>query len=309
MLERDLSDVASRQYALVSQRQALDIVSAGRLEHLLATRWLEPVRRGVYRVVGSPVTWRQSLLAACLSRPPAVASFRAAAALWGLERFPEGPLEITSPGTLRGRLPGVIAHESQVWGPIHVDSRDGIPVTSMARTLCDLTAIARRWPVERAVDEAQRRKLVTLAEIRAVYDELAGRGRRRSTVMRDILEARALSPDVGDSAPEARIIRLLIRAGLPRPVSQFEIRSKNRTYRVDLAYPNEKIAIEYDSWEFHAPRSSFDSDRARLLEIELLHWIVLPFTSKSTDAYIVDKVREALSQRATVTLPGYSRVP
>jgi hypothetical protein len=299
MTDAQIAGLARRQHGLVSQRQALELVSPWRLEHLVESRWLEPVRRSVYRVVGVPPTWRQLLLAACLAREGAVASFRAAAALWGLERFPEGVLEITVPGVRRARLQGVIVHESQVWGPIHVAERDGIPVTSMARTLCDLTAVARRWPVERAVDEALRKKLVTLQEIQAVHEELAGRGRRRCTTMSDILEARALSPDVGDSAPEARIIRLLVRAGLPRPVSQYVIRTSTRTYRVDLAYPEHKIAIEYDSWEFHSPRSIFDSDRDRLVELGPIGWMVLPFTSASTDHFIVSKVREALQSRAS----------
>jgi len=301
VLDPGLTAVTSRQHGLITRQQALEVVGEGRLQRLLRSSQLESLRRDVYRLPGVPESWRQLLLAACLARTPAVASFRAAAALWGLEGFAEGTLEITSPGTLRGRLPGVATHETQVWQPQHLDMRDGIPVTSIARTLCDLTAIARRWPVERAVDEAQRRKLLTLRELRDVYEELAGRGRRRSTVMRDILEARALSPDVGDSAPEARIIRLLISAGLPSPIAQYEIRTKSGLYRADLAYPDKMIAIEYDSWEFHAQRSSFDADRSRLVELELMGWMVLPFTSKSTDAYIVRTVRQALALRSTVS--------
>ena len=99
-------------------------------------------------------------------------------------------LEITVPARRGARLDGVVVHESAVEGPRHVAMLERIPVSSVARTLCDLTAVVRDWRVERAVDEALRRKLVTLRALAAVAEELAGRGRRRCTVIRDILEHR-----------------------------------------------------------------------------------------------------------------------
>ena len=87
---------------------------------------------------------------------------------------------------------------------------------------------------------------------------------------------------------------LLVGAGLPRPVQQHEIRTNGRTIRIDLAYPQARIAIEFDGWTYHSTRGAFDNDRARANELELLGWTVLRFTTKSSDIAIVQTVRTAL---------------
>jgi very-short-patch-repair endonuclease len=254
----------------------------------------------VYRIGGAPETWSQMLMAACLARPGAYVSFRAAAALWQLESFDRVGVEITVPGTNRARLVGAVVHETTVWGPMHLAVVEGIPVSSVTRTLCDLTAVVRPWVVERAVDEALRRELVTLRSLAQVAEDLEGRGRRRCTVMREILERRTPGYHPGDSEPERRIARVLVRAGLPEPIRQHPVRIGAKRYRIDLCYPGHRVAIEYDSWGFHRGRRAFDTDRARGNDLVVLGFQVLRFTSKSTDDEIVGTVGAALA-RASVS--------
>jgi very-short-patch-repair endonuclease len=294
-LER-VATIARTQHGLVTTAQARQCLRPAQLDRLVRTRQLEPVRRGVYRTAGAPETWPQQLMAACLARPGSYASFRAAAALWHLEGFEPDELEITVPGSLRARLDGVLVHESRVAGPRHLAVRDGIPTSSMARTLCDLTAVVRPWMVERAVDEALRRKLVSLRVLATVAEDLAGRGRRRCTVMREILEHRAPGYHPGESNPEKRIAELLVRSGLPAPTPQHWVRIGAKRYRVDLCYPEAKIAIEYDSWQHHRGRQAFDRDRIRGNDLVVaLDFQLLRFTSRSGDGYIVDTVAAALA--------------
>jgi len=85
-----------------------------------------------------------------------------------------------------------------------------------------------------------------------------------------------------------------VAAGLPRPVQQHKLRVNGRTIRIDLAYPELRIAIEYDGWEYHSTRGAFDRDRARANELELLGWTVLRFTSKSSDTTMVRTIRTAI---------------
>src|SRR5262249_7315714 len=162
-------------------------VTRRQLEHLLAQARLEHVLPGVYRIAGSPESWEQMALAAVLSSGPgAVVSFLAAAHLWNLAGFWEQPQsEITTPSRRRTRLRDVIVHDSEILDGIHVDRRRRVPVTSVARTLCDLTACCSPNQVGRALDDALRRKLTSLRRVGAVFDDLATRGRRRSTVMRE----------------------------------------------------------------------------------------------------------------------------
>ena len=292
--EETLADRARRQHGLVTHEQARQWLTRGQLKRQLQDRRLEPVRRRVYRTAGTPESWEQLLHAACLARPGACASFRSAAALWMLTGFDQDELEITVPGTTRARLDGVIVHQSDVWAPGHRTTKRKIPVTSVARTLCDLTAVASHFVVERAVDDALRRKVVTLRQLSRAAAVVEGQGRMRCTVMRGILAERGTTYDPGGSPPEVRIARLLQSAGLPVPVPQHALRVGGRTRRVDLAYPDLGLVIEYDGWSHHSTRSAFDGDRARANELELLGLTMLRFTSASTDDDIVRTVRRAI---------------
>jgi hypothetical protein len=187
-------------------------------------------------------------------------------------------------------MDGVIVHETNVFDVGHVARIAGIPVTSVARTLCDLTAVSLPWIVERAVDDALRQKIVRLDDIVDVAERLEGRGRRRCTM---ILDRRRPGFDPGESHPERRIADLLVGAGLPEPTMQHPVEINGKRYRIDLCYPELRIAIEFDSWQFHSGRRSFDEDRARANQLVLLGFVVLHFTSKSSDMVIVDTVRAA----------------
>jgi very-short-patch-repair endonuclease len=276
------------------------VITDDQLEGQLRFGRLEIVRQGIYRSVATPETWAQLLLAACLAGGPgAAASFRSAAWLWRLAGF-DAPdqLEITVPRQRRARLPGVIVHDTVVRGRAHTMRHTGIPVTTPARTLCDLTACCLPWIVERAVDDALRRKLTTLTQLEKVFLDLANKGRRRSTVMRGILEARLPGFDPGGSEQEVKLVRWLVEAGLPRPKQQHRVRVGRRTYKLDLAYPSYKIAIEYDGWDTHSTRTSFDTDPVRDMDLEDEDWRVLHFTAKSSRRAVVERVRTAVHQRS-----------
>jgi very-short-patch-repair endonuclease len=172
-----------------------------------------------------------------------------------------------------------------------------VPVTSVARTLADLSRFLPPWTLGPAVDDAVRRGLVTLTAYQRVARDLSARGRRRSTVTREVLDAR-IDPGPYESAAERRIARLLVRAGLPRPVSQHPVRVAGRTFRIDLAYPDAMVAIEFDGWSFHGSRDAFDRDRVRGNALEVLGFLVLRFTAASSDEDIVAAVRAALQRRS-----------
>lgn len=297
MTDPSLTSIARQQHGLVTRQQALKVLSRNTLERRVRARQLEPVRRGIYRFAGAPETWEQQLLAACLFAGPDVrASFRAAAALEGLEGFPRTGLEVTHFGERPSSIRGVTVHESAVFDARHLGTHSGIPTTSTARTLCDLTAVAPSSVVAKAVDAALRRKLVTLERIVEVAELLEGRGRHRCTVMREILEHRRPGYQPGDSEPERRIADVLARAGLPSPTMQHPVEAGGHRYRIDLCYPDLKIAIEYDGWQWHSGRRAFDEDRARANDLVMLGFAVLRFTSRSSDQTIVDMVTAAIER-------------
>ncbi|HEX5614146.1 MAG TPA: hypothetical protein VFZ83_03230 [Acidimicrobiia bacterium] len=298
MLPIDVLTIAERQHSLVTHRQVREHLTQRQLTRRLG-RALMPVQPRVYRVAGSPATYEQWVLAAVLAGGPGTfASWRAAAALFELDGFPRQPIEITTPADRRTRLGGVLVHDTRISGIRHVDVIAGIPVSSAARTVCDLTAALPLGRVARVLDESLRRRLTTLEEVRSVYFDLKHRGRRRSTVMRTLLEERLGGLEPGGSAPEVALVRTLVGAGLPAPTQQHEIRIGEMRFLLDLAYPELRIAIEYDGWEFHSTRGAFDADRNRGNLIVTDGWVLLRFTSKSSREEVVETVRRAIESQS-----------
>jgi very-short-patch-repair endonuclease len=91
-----------------------------------------------------------------------------------------------------------------------------------------------------------------------------------------------------------RVLRAIVARGLPEPVQQHELQLPGRRCRLDLAYPDYKVAIEVDGWAHHGPRSAFESDRARGNDIAIAKWLPLHFTADSTDRQIGIKTEAAL---------------
>lgn len=234
------------------------------------------------------------MLAACLAAE-GIASHRAAARLWGMTAVAALKIEITVPLGRQVRLPGVRAHRSNRLDDHFVTTVDGVPVTTPARTLVDLSAVCGPVTVEQALDDALRRGTVTLDAVERSFEDLAGRGRRRVAHLRPILQARSAVGEPADSALEDRILGWIVAAGLPEPSRQHRIPLVGRAAVVDFAYPEAKLAVEVDGWSVHQGRSAFDDDRARANEVELAGWRLLRFTSRSARPEVVAAVARGLA--------------
>ncbi|MEA2704510.1 MAG: hypothetical protein QOD63_2455 [Actinomycetota bacterium] len=280
--------------------QARDHLTREQLAHRLSTGRLEVFRRGVYRFTGSAPSRWQAQMAACLAAgESAVASYWAAAALWGMPETIATVPELTMPWPVWTRLEGVRAHQTRCLPESHRAIRHDVPVTSAARTLADLSALAGPRFLGRLVDDALRRRVVTLTELRAVAELLGASGRRGVPALRDALDARRAGFHVGDSIKETELVRLLTSAGLPEPVQQHQVLAGCRVYLLDLAYPDRRVGMEYDGWDAHRTRSAFDGDRSRANDLALAGWTVLRFTSATPEHQILAAVRSARER------PGY----
>jgi very-short-patch-repair endonuclease len=243
-------------------------------------RWV-PVREGAYRMAGTPLTWRGHVLAAIWAGGVrAIASHRTAAELWELPGRSDRRVEVTCPRWRRARHDGLVVHETRILGPADLTIVDGIPVTTVTRTIFDLAAVCGSSTVDLAIDNALRRRLTTPSDLRATLDRVAGRGRAGTQRLRGLLDDRGV---VTESEGERLLLRMLERHGLPRPVVQFEIRDDDGhlVARVDFAYPDLKIAIEYDSYEHHVGNAALVRDGARRNAVIARGW--LPITATAAD--------------------------
>ena len=217
------------------------------------------VVRGGYLAGGVALTWRRRVRVLCLVTG-AVACGRTAAVLWGLEPFKPGPTDL---GVSRGRRTRGVRTRQVVLRPCDVRDVDGIPVTSVERTLCDLAAVVPSAKLQVAVDSALRLRLTTTDALREAV--IASRGRPGAAKIRGIIEVLGPRP-VG--APPRELCALLKAAGLPLPELEYPVmRPDGRMAYLDGAYPPEGVAIEIDDYGTHGNPRAMDDDRERETEL------------------------------------------
>lgn len=288
--------MAQEQHGAISRVQVLDLggsdkVIGHRLRHGLWRR----IRPGVYAVGAIPDGWQLQVMAACLAGgPEVVASHRTAARLWGLvER--SGRIELTARDGRRLGLTGVQGHRSLLLPALDLATVEGIPTTTIARTIVDAASHQPVAAVGHWIDASMRRDDLDLHDLRACIARLAGPGRRDLSPVREALAERLPGYDPGDSELEVRALRAIARAGLPTPVQQHPVRRPDGTLAyLDLAYPRALVGIEVDGWAFHRSFERFTSDRARRNDLTALGWRMYQFTARTSDRSLVEMVAQAL---------------
>jgi hypothetical protein len=268
----------------IAQLDRLQIPQSARDRRVLTGRW-EVVHDQVYRIGGAPPTWKAEVLAACWAGGlRAVASHRSAAALWDLPGGRHDIAEITCPRWRRARHDGLVVHESLLLEPCDIAEIERIPCTTVARTIFDQAGRVAPGTIDLDIDAALRRELVTVEALVDVRDRLATKGRRGAVRFRAVLAGR-FGSDGGlpESAPERLLARALVRQGLPEPVAQYVVRDHRDRFvaRVDLAYPDQRIVIEYDSYQHHVGKAALVRDSARRNAIVALGFT--PVTATADD--------------------------
>jgi hypothetical protein len=296
--EDRIGRIAARQHGLVTARQLADAgLDASARRHRVRRGTLVRERWDVFRMLGAPRSHEQSILAAVLAfGPGAVASHTTAAGLW---RFPDVEperIELTGSRPHRIRLEGVRSHRTVAFLAEEHTRLDRIPLTTVARTLVDLSALLSVTQLGIITDDALRRGTMSLRQLERAIAGLPGAPGRKPSRIRSVLAQRIEGYDPGDSGLEVRVLRGIVAAGLPEPVQQHDVTVCGRHYRIDLAHPEHKVAIEVDGFEPHRHRSAFDRDRVRANDLVVAGWTVLRFTSESTDVQVATTVAAALTR-------------
>ena len=268
---------------MFSREQALEAgFSVASAERRMASGEWQRVHPHVYRLRGAPVSWEQRLMAAHLWAGGRTAvSHRSAAALWKLDGFGPGPVELTTPAR-RARPPtGVTLHVSTDLGRSDAGNLGALRVTGIVRTLIDLGAVVDDAAlVEAAIESAVRRDPEVLDRLAVRLDALGGHGRRGAGVVRSILAVRDPEAAASESQFETRLERLLRRARMPMPTRQYEVRKQDGAFvaRLDFAWPERRVAVEPDGLRWHSGRAAFERGIDRANDLALSRWTVLHVT-------------------------------
>jgi very-short-patch-repair endonuclease len=258
--DRVIAEIAGRQRGVVSRAQLLAAgLTSGAIKHRLRAGRLHRVHSGVYRAGhNAPIDGAREMAAVLACGAGAVVSHRSAASLWQLLPYPaqERPIDITVAGRDPGTRRGLRVHRVTALDERDVGSVRGVPVTAPARTILDLAAVLSSHELERALAEAQVRRLVRRRDL---VDQLErSRGRPGTRMLRRILALEG-GPAPTRSDAERRMMRLVRAAELPVP----RVNSRLGRYEVDFLWPKQRLVVEVDSFRFHSPRARFERDRAR----------------------------------------------
>ncbi|GMQ84924.1 MAG: DUF559 domain-containing protein [Acidimicrobiia bacterium] len=299
--DRLFSKLASSQYGVLTLEQAMACgVSERTIESRVRRGALVRLHPGVYAVGGTPASWHRSVMAAVLSvNEGTAASHRTAAYLWGLTSKKPTRVEVVTTRHDRAHRVSFIVHESLDLLAHDIVAIDGIPVTTAARTVVDLGAVAHPRHVEDCLDVGLRKRLFTLDEVRHLFNRVARRGRRGVGVIRPMLEERTEWDGLTESGLEDLFVSIVRRSHLPLPRSQFTVRDTQGRFvcRVDFAYEAKRALIELDSEKHHMDPVTFLRDREKQNKAASLGWSVYRFTWRQ----LVDNPEQVLSVLAQIT--------
>lgn len=218
--------------------------------------------------------WWAALLA---YGPGAVLSHQSAAVLWGIRRRRRGPIHVTAPCGRQGlrRRKGIWIHRCKLTAE-DTTSRDGFPVTTLARTLFDLAETAPYEHLKGATEEAERLKLLRLPELESCCER--GHGRRALRPVRRLIEE-LRPPDEGRSPLEIRFPEFVRAHRLPEPAQNVDVLG----HEIDALWPAAKLIAELDSWEHHGHRAAFERDRARDSKLMIAGYRTIRVTHRRLD--------------------------
>jgi very-short-patch-repair endonuclease len=269
-------------------------VTRDAIRHGRRSGWLHPVHRDVYAVGHRALGLRGVHFAAVLAcGPHAVLSHRSAAHLWDVRRTSRSAVDVIVPGRSRMSRKGIDVHRVRHLEPRDVTALDGIPVTTLARTLLDLAEVVPEDHVAKAMEQAERRRLLDLRALEELLDRSPGRRGQRP--LRSILRDAALEPGIREEL-ERRFARLVQEAGLSRPLFNTLVEG----YEVDAYWPDAKLIVELDGYEFHRTRKSFEADRQRDATLLLAGYRVVRFTWRQLTRQpraVIATVRRLLTAR------------
>jgi very-short-patch-repair endonuclease len=222
----------------------------------LEARRLRRLHSGVYAVGHWALTPKSRDLAAVFAcGPRALLSHRSAARRHGLLNSSGHGVDVTAGRGCKPK-PGITVHTAR---SIHPDDRaeiDGIPVTSVARTIVDLAGQLDDRRLTAVVNEAEVRRLFDLRAIEAVLERRRGaKGGRR---VRRVLANYTEPPGYSATKAEALFQSLCKQYALPRPQRVSKV-----GYELDFYWPDARLAVEVDGRAFHATRRAFQEDRER----------------------------------------------
>jgi very-short-patch-repair endonuclease len=240
---------------------------------------LHPIHRGVYAAGHRKLTPKAHWMAAVLAcGPDAVLSHRRALALWEVRPPSDGRIDVTVQGRGGRKGPkGIRVHSVQTLLEQDLARIEGIPVTSLARSLLDYAAVESVQWVRVALEATDRQELLMAGAL----EELLARSRRHRGFKRltdAMAQMRGPAPWT-QSELENRFHALIRAGGIPEPQANVFVEGE----LVDAVWRPSRLVVEVDGYDTHKTRSQFEADRRRDAKLQIAGFRVLRLTQQRID--------------------------
>lgn len=297
-----ITALLAAQHGVVAWRQLQDLGVRPRQCRWLLERGdlVATERREIYRTpVVAPDEHQRVMAAVLAAGEEAIASHITAAALHGVAgfRLNGATVHVTVAHGRHPDGPKATLHFSRALPASHVAERDGIPVTTAARTLLDLGRLLRPARVERALDDALAAGLVTTADVERVLHDLAGPGRAGTKLMRELLEERGDGFVAPRSRLERRFLDLVRAEQLPDPRREVDLGTETEwNGRVEFVF-DPAVLVEIDGRRWHTALLDMERDDQRDNVFRSEGFIVLRFryrTLRDRPAVVAERIRRAI---------------
>jgi very-short-patch-repair endonuclease len=250
---------------------------------------------GVYISSAVKATLVVRALAALMVAPPgSIVSHHSAASLWGGIAPDSGDVHVSMPLGNRQKTRGIRSHRmARMPTP---SSRRGLPVTSPEQTFIDLAPYCDLVQLVTLGDSLVRAKATTPAKLMAACE---GSVARHATLAR---RAAALVRKKVDSPMESRLRMLMVLAGLREPRVNFEVCEDDGRvkYRLDLSFPDQMLAIEFDGRAHVEVQARWEGDVIRREDVEADGWRFVVVTSTQfygSPGAVLDRIVAAMRER------------
>jgi very-short-patch-repair endonuclease len=241
----------------VARQQLLALGFSRRsIQHRVERGRLFPVSLGVYAVGWPALSQNRRWMAAVLAGGEGAAlSHRSAAALWEIGKEQPGRIDVSVRRRCELRRSGLQLRGRPAMSVEDIVIHDDIPVTSPTLTLLDLATELAPVPLERAVNDADKRGLIDPEALREELDRYSGQPGVRP--LRLLLDK--LFFQLSDSDLEIYFRRIVKAAKLPMPLSKQWV---NR-FEVDFYWPELGLVVETDGLRYHRTPSAQTRDARR----------------------------------------------
>jgi very-short-patch-repair endonuclease len=269
--------LAARQGGIIRLDQALDSgISPSAISRRVRTGEWNRVARSVYRLIAMDDAPNR-LRAAIAALPNAVVSHESAAEVHALPRLRRGLAVVTVHSRTTHSFPGVTVHRTRDLQGDQIADVAGLPTTTPERTIVDLAASLHPRHLEAVIDDLATDRRLDIEELCSVADQIARRGKAGSTALRAILSERSAEGMNAASRLERLGMAILRNPALPEPQIEYPA-PWDPSKRLDVAYPEALIGIEWDSRRWHSQAAAFQQDRDRDRRALLAGWRVFRFT-------------------------------